>query len=177
MGPPELKNHVEAYGRWMASFAWFYHHSQIFLLRNFMMLRQRKGTPKAKPKHRHPTCVHSLRSENPHLPNCWARNHEGLIAAAARHRLERHLVGGLHQEDHGWLMKHKGRFPHFVHPEVPSFKHLYQRVKFENESMQEFVDRFNQLPADSSVARHRLAGPSPRCNVRPNTQDNFETAL
>ena len=141
-------------------------------------MSSRRKTPKATAKCTlHPSCSHSLHVKNPYLLQCWSKVYDGLLAAAARHGLQQHLDRGLSDVDHLWLLNHGGRFPLFIHPETMSFKKIYHKNKLENESIVQFVARFNTLPPDSTVARHCMAGPSPRFSIQAETQSNCKTGL
>ena len=138
---------------------------------------RRRGTPRAQSKHNTPGYNHSLDSRNQYLQPCWEAVPDGLDLAAIRLGLDRCLTRGLSDQDRAWLEQHQGRFPYFIHPDSSAFHHLYKRNRTGDESLDDFICRFNSLPASSSLSNHKMVGVSPRYTVKAHTQENYECQL
>ena len=142
------------------------------------ILPVRRSTPRSKSKHNHPTYLHSLDRRNPYLGQRLALVPDNLVRAAYRLRLNQSFQGGLSPEDLSWLSAHNGRFAYFAHPNLPRIETLYKNRKLGEETMDEFISRFNSSPPDSSSCNPYIIGISPRYGgCKAQTQDNYEGML
>ena len=131
-----------------------------------------KGTPRATPSLNQEGFCHSLDIRNPYLINCWAKVKDGLLAASTRLKFHQCFPDSiLSPEDLNWLEKHKGLCARYIHPDCNYFKRLYAKHAIEGENRNDFIDRYFE-------SQPYLVGISPRFpNLKPETQDTYETAL